>query len=196
MLSGVETFAGKDVPTVLSDIVNREPPSLAERVPGLPAEVEQVLRRALSKRQSDRFPTISAFARAFGAATTPRPIVVEAKPEPRREVTPRPQRNPPRQPSPLQRLGTAIGNVIPGRRKRRKHGVMGMTVAMGKRAIEELFPPKRKRPWLRLAWISAAAVGVTLVLGAVLFLRAGAWTAKSSASKSAPVLRVEKPQHR
>jgi hypothetical protein len=48
-------------------------------VSGVPAEVETVLRRALSKRREDRFPTVTAFAQAFeeaaagGAALEPRP---------------------------------------------------------------------------------------------------------------------------
>jgi hypothetical protein len=37
-------------------------------------EIDQVLRKALSKRRSERFPTIKAFARAFDAAVRGLPV--------------------------------------------------------------------------------------------------------------------------
>src|SRR5204862_3457403 len=67
MLSGDVPFVAKDTPTLLYNITHGEAPPL--NLPDLPAEIEPVLRRALSKRQGDRFPTITAFARALGAAT-------------------------------------------------------------------------------------------------------------------------------
>jgi eukaryotic-like serine/threonine-protein kinase len=87
MLSGVVPFRGTSLNDLLDRIVHEEPASLVAQVPDLPPAVEQVLRRALSKRQDDRFPTISAFARAFEAAAVPpvdAPVVVaEAAPRPR-----------------------------------------------------------------------------------------------------------------
>jgi eukaryotic-like serine/threonine-protein kinase len=72
MLVGQQPFVGPDVNAILHQVMNGEPPSLgpglAER---LPAPIETVLRRALSKRQQDRFPTITAFSRAFEAACLP-----------------------------------------------------------------------------------------------------------------------------
>ena len=60
-------------------------------VPALPAELEKVIRRALSKGQADRFPTISAFARAFAAAATSAPAPIEVAPKaPPKATTSRP----------------------------------------------------------------------------------------------------------
>jgi len=54
-------------------------------VPGLPTDVEPVLRRALSKQPAERFPSMRDFARAFEAAAfgrsadaTPAPVLVSA----------------------------------------------------------------------------------------------------------------------
>jgi hypothetical protein len=76
MLSGRRPFVADSLPMLLYQIAQQHPPAL--QAPDLPAEIELVLRRALSKRQSERFPTIGAFARALAAATTPRPITLEA----------------------------------------------------------------------------------------------------------------------
>jgi serine/threonine protein kinase len=158
MLSGCEPYVAKDVPTLLYTIAHGELPAL--EVPGLPPEVEKVLRRALSKRQGDRFPTISAFARAFGNATTPSPVVVTTPgPRPARALTP----------PALERLGTLFGSMLPRRKKR--PGLVGFTVALGKKAVEDLLPQRRKRPRRTLAWISAAAVGISLAIGAALLFR-------------------------
>jgi serine/threonine-protein kinase len=68
MLGGTMPFRGTSLNDLLERIVTSEPPALAPQVPGLPAAVEQVLRRALSKRKDDRFPTVGAFARALETA--------------------------------------------------------------------------------------------------------------------------------
>jgi hypothetical protein len=128
-------------------------------VSGLPPDLEAVLRRALSKKQGDRFPTISAFARAFGAATTPSPVAA---------ATPRPVRAP--TPPALERLGTMFGSMLP-KRKRRRPGLVDMTLAIGKRAVEDFLPQRRKPPRRTWAWISAGALGVSLAVGALLLFR-------------------------
>jgi eukaryotic-like serine/threonine-protein kinase len=75
MLSGRMPFAGATLNELLERIVHAEPPALT----GVPAAVEAVLRRALAKKQDDRFPTISAFARALEtAAAAPAPVIAEA----------------------------------------------------------------------------------------------------------------------
>jgi serine/threonine-protein kinase len=69
MLVGQQPFFGPDVNAILHQVMNGEPPPLGPGLAGLlPGQVEAVLRRALSKRQIDRFPTITAFAKAFEAA--------------------------------------------------------------------------------------------------------------------------------
>jgi serine/threonine protein kinase len=73
MLVGQQPFVGPDVNTILHQVMNGEPPPLPSNLAGLlPGQVEQVLRRALSKRQQDRFPTITAFARSLEVAAPPR----------------------------------------------------------------------------------------------------------------------------
>jgi serine/threonine protein kinase len=72
MLSGRAPFAGAHMNQLLGSIQRDEPPILEEEL-HLPPKVERVLRRALSKRQSARYPTIVTFGRAFEAAAQPGP---------------------------------------------------------------------------------------------------------------------------
>jgi len=62
-----------EVAALLYQIINLDPHPLAPRVPGLPPTVESVLRRALSKRPADRFPSMREFSRTFEAAAAGRP---------------------------------------------------------------------------------------------------------------------------
>jgi serine/threonine-protein kinase len=68
MLCGEAPFTGRDVNEQVSRILRDDPPPLVKAAPHVSPEVERVLRRALTKRQSGRFPTVTAFARAFDAA--------------------------------------------------------------------------------------------------------------------------------
>lgn len=68
MLSGHAPFAAEDTNTVFYRLINLPPPPLAQLVPNLPAGVEQVLLRALSKNPADRYPSIRAFSRALETA--------------------------------------------------------------------------------------------------------------------------------
>ena len=70
MLAGRGPFWGKDVTALLYQIVHQDPLPEAARAAGLTAPVEEVLRRALAKKPRDRFPSITAFSRAFEAALT------------------------------------------------------------------------------------------------------------------------------
>jgi serine/threonine protein kinase len=81
MLSGALPFQGGTLKDLLAKIVHEDPPPLSAAVPGVPAPVEAVLRRALAKQKDDRFPTIGAFARALETAAMP-PAVVAAVPPP------------------------------------------------------------------------------------------------------------------
>jgi serine/threonine protein kinase len=67
MLSGRAPFAGSHMQQLLGAIQRDEPPLLPPEL-HLPEKLERVLRRALSKRQSARYPTIVTFARAFEVA--------------------------------------------------------------------------------------------------------------------------------
>jgi serine/threonine-protein kinase len=66
-------FTGPDVNATLNQVISAIPAPPSPGAPRFPPEVEKVLRRALSKRRSDRFPTVRAFARAFEAAVAGRP---------------------------------------------------------------------------------------------------------------------------
>jgi serine/threonine protein kinase len=68
MLSGHPPFWGKQLNDLINRLIQDEPPSLIALAPHVCPEVEQVLRRSLSKRPSQRFPTVMAFLRAFKAA--------------------------------------------------------------------------------------------------------------------------------
>jgi serine/threonine-protein kinase len=68
MLSGKAPFAGVHMNQLLGSIQRDEPPILDTGDLHLPPKLERVLRRALSKKQSSRYPTIVTFARAFEAA--------------------------------------------------------------------------------------------------------------------------------
>ena len=68
MLSGRPPFPDRDITTLFYNVVHATPATLAERAPGLPPDVEAVLRRTLSKRPADRFSNVTACSRAFEAA--------------------------------------------------------------------------------------------------------------------------------
>jgi hypothetical protein len=165
---------------LLYNITHGEPAPL--NVPDLPPDVEAVLRRSLSKRQGDRFPTIGAFTRAFAAATTPRPVAV-ATPPPVRARTPAPARA--TTPA-LERLGTFVGSLVP-RRKSKRTNVVAMTMAMGMKAFESFLPPRKKPSRRWLAWASAAVVAAGLGTGAFFYYR--------PAPKAPPaVIKAEQPR--
>ncbi|HEY0708970.1 MAG TPA: serine/threonine-protein kinase [Polyangia bacterium] len=68
MTTGTRPFAGSTLTEFLQQVVSADPPTMDSLIPDAAPEVEFVLRRALAKRQDDRYPTIAAFARAFETA--------------------------------------------------------------------------------------------------------------------------------
>jgi serine/threonine protein kinase len=87
MLSGHAPFIADDMSALFYQVINMDPHPLSRRAPGLPPEVEPVLRRALAKQAADRFPSIKDFARAFEAAATgfareltPPPVAISRTP--------------------------------------------------------------------------------------------------------------------
>ncbi|HEY7376835.1 MAG TPA: serine/threonine-protein kinase [Polyangia bacterium] len=83
LLAGRPPFIGEDVASLLYQVIHQAPSPLAEVSPGLrlPGAVEGVLRRALSKTQAERFPTLTEFSRAFeGAASGQAAAVAPAPP--------------------------------------------------------------------------------------------------------------------
>jgi hypothetical protein len=77
MLTGQTPFPRTDVMDVLAAHMSEPPPSLSARRPGLPAELDAVLHRALAKSPSDRYGSCgeftAAFQRAAGAGRYPVP---------------------------------------------------------------------------------------------------------------------------
>jgi serine/threonine-protein kinase len=65
MLSGHPPFESDDVNTLFLQINRADPPPLARHVPDLVLGVESVLRKALSKRVVERYPSIRDFAHAL-----------------------------------------------------------------------------------------------------------------------------------
>jgi len=63
-------FSGPDANAILNQVISAVPTPVGPDAPRIPAEVDTVLRRALSRHRADRFPTIRAFARAFEAAAS------------------------------------------------------------------------------------------------------------------------------
>jgi serine/threonine-protein kinase len=68
LLSGTVPFTAETPLAVAMMHTVDQPPSLVERVPGLPREVEEVVMRALSKRPEDRPQSAVELAREFSAA--------------------------------------------------------------------------------------------------------------------------------
>lgn len=70
LLTGRPPFEGDPVPLALNHL-HAEPPSVLERRPELPVEVDPVLRRALAKDPAQRFTDCGSFARALTEALVP-----------------------------------------------------------------------------------------------------------------------------
>ncbi|MES1175806.1 MAG: serine/threonine-protein kinase [Myxococcales bacterium] len=73
MLAGRGPFQG-DMMAILAQVIAAEPPRIEDFVPGLPAGVGPVLRRAMAKASTERFETIVDFANALSAAAAPPPV--------------------------------------------------------------------------------------------------------------------------
>jgi serine/threonine protein kinase len=78
MLSGRPPFDDREITTLFYNVVHAEPAPLAPQVPGLPADVEAVLRRALAKRPADRFASVTACCQAFEAAARGEAVALTA----------------------------------------------------------------------------------------------------------------------
>ncbi|MEO5770168.1 MAG: serine/threonine-protein kinase [Polyangia bacterium] len=82
LVAGRPPFIGDNIAALLYQVLHQAPPPLASLNPGLPRQVEDVLRRALSKEQIGRFATMTEFSRAFESAASGRePAVAPAPPE-------------------------------------------------------------------------------------------------------------------
>ncbi len=134
-LSGSAPFIGENVPSLLFQVVHEPAPPLTPKVPGLSPEVEDVLRRALSKKKADRFPSVSAFASALDLSVSGKAGGLGAvAPSPKTELLPV-SRDSPAAKKPTTFTQTA--------------GELGSRLAL---------------PASRLRWIWAAAGGLLLAL--------------------------------
>jgi serine/threonine-protein kinase len=82
MLAGKPPFTGPNARAILARKLTSPPPPLREARPDMPAQLEEVLLRALSRYPADRFESMEGFAHALSAAVgdRPTPLPVPAGP--------------------------------------------------------------------------------------------------------------------
>jgi serine/threonine protein kinase len=68
MLTGSPPFVGDDVMEILRKVIGEPPPSLSQRRPGTPPELDAVLARAMAKNPAERFDSVLQFASGFADA--------------------------------------------------------------------------------------------------------------------------------
>jgi serine/threonine-protein kinase len=194
MLLGRGPFVADEVAALLYQIINLDPHPLAPRVPGLSPAVETVLRRALSKRPADRFPSMREFSHALEAAAsgrptdaTPAPVAVSpatpvnatigygAKP-----VPPTPARQPavrePRDARKADLARVALRNWI--------NPIRGIAVRAKEKARSAMGQLGRIGP----IYAIIAAAGVLLLLGAFLLFRSSPTPGPAAPSTAHPVV--------
>jgi eukaryotic-like serine/threonine-protein kinase len=71
MLSGAVPFAAASDYDLMRAQISEPPEWIGKRVPGLDAHIEKALMKALSKKPSDRYPTVAAFKDALGSSAEP-----------------------------------------------------------------------------------------------------------------------------
>ena len=77
MLSGEVPFRGGTVPSIMKKHLTEPPPSFTEQGVVVPAEVEAVVTRALSKSRSHRYETVEDFAADFSMAVAAIPETLD-----------------------------------------------------------------------------------------------------------------------
>ena len=80
MLTGRPPFIGDDTAALLYMVVHQDPPPPSQLNRDLPPEINDVIKRALTKDQAERFPHVTAFARALEAAAAGKVVSVESVP--------------------------------------------------------------------------------------------------------------------
>jgi len=76
MLTGRPPFIGDDTAALLYMVVHEDPPPPSQINGELPVEIDHVIKRALDKDQEQRFPHVTAFARALEAASAGKMISI------------------------------------------------------------------------------------------------------------------------
>ncbi|MBN2576678.1 MAG: serine/threonine protein kinase [Deltaproteobacteria bacterium] len=180
MLSGRTPFVADDTSPLFYQITNLDPEPLAKHAPDLPPDLEPVLRRALSKRPPDRYPTIRDFSRAFEEAALGRPA----------DLTPTPvtlsQAELARS-SAVHGVGPSLGGPTlrdtpdSARAAVRNLGKLSTFSHSRGEVTQQLFR-RRIRPVLAILGV----VGLLVLAVGLLFLRTGALPAKAVPSQPAP----------
>jgi serine/threonine-protein kinase len=156
LLSGHKPFEADSTPSVLYQVVHKEPPPIQRWVPDVPAPLVAVVNRALDKNREKRFQTagemrasLAAARRAVAAAPAPRPqpppLPASARPARNgRTTTPPPVVAPPslRIPTP-----PATG-TFRGRAGRKRSG-LGALVLLGTSLVALLLVLLAMAAWLR-----------------------------------------------
>ena len=139
MLTGETAFRGESVSSVVYQIVHEEPRALLDPNGPIPPGVAAVLKRALAKDKTRRFPTVKAFADAFeGAAAAPASVSA---------TTIASQRS---------TLDAGVGVEAPSRRRRLGIGLAGLALCG---VIVGLWLLRHQPPTADTARASAAAPG-------------------------------------
>ncbi len=80
-LCGIYPFQGSAL-AIINQHINAPPPSLREKRPDLPAEVEKVVLKALAKNPQQRYTSIQAFAGALARASQQNAVVLDDDTQP------------------------------------------------------------------------------------------------------------------
>jgi|GEM_PF-991050 len=67
LLSGLPPFDGEQLPQVCTAVLHAPMPALVPRAPGVPADLEVAIRRALEKEPGNRFANLGGFAKAIAS---------------------------------------------------------------------------------------------------------------------------------
>jgi serine/threonine-protein kinase len=139
MLTGRGPFLGETIHSLLYQVINQEPPPLTSLNRAVPPEIEKIVARGMSKQSADRFPTISAFSRAFTAAaaggtasiaSVPAPArVARESAAPRAAAAPAPPSVP--QPTTLSRTASELDSTL----SRLRAGLTSKWAAVGGAAL-------------------------------------------------------------
>jgi serine/threonine-protein kinase len=159
-LAGKAPFFGDSVPSMLFQVVHREPPSLAALVPGLPRNIEPVLRKALSKEKDYRFPTVTELAQALEAA------VMGSLSGPSAAIVDGPS-------SKVAVMDTVVDGEAPYESLPPEERSERPTTTFSQ-AAKETIPDEKRRPLApRWRWAAIGGGAAAVVLAAILVLRPG-----------------------
>jgi serine/threonine-protein kinase len=123
MLSGRTPFTADHADAIFYQLIHLAPPPLSKYVPDLPAAVESVILRALSKNAADRYPSVRDFARALEMAALDNCSEFTPMPFSPAQIAARSDADPVTEMRPALATSTEIGsNVSAARSWARRHG--------------------------------------------------------------------------